>query len=217
MTMKNYIYATTFIILALTACSKKDDKDPAPGERIAVMEDFNDSAKSIIKPGSISFIKDGYFILSYTSDFNATLSALATKNIYTAQDSIQSVEIAVTHTSGHKYDKVGLLFTASDVENFLSIQIGDKEYRIFRKVNGQGVNIVEWTAHSAIKGNFNDVNKIKVVKRGGMVSFYINDQKVYEAPAGTLATLDRIGLQAYKASFEMQTCTFKIDYIKALK
>lgn len=205
------------IVIALCACSKKDSTPPPPGEQIALNETFDNPANAFWPAGTGRAIQGGQLVVTHTSTEARIVTFWAEKDIWSAQDKIQSIEIQQTHATGHAYDKGGIVFSFKDIKNYLGFQIGDAAYRVYSQVDDKTTNIVNWVNHSAIKGALNETNKLKITMADGIVSFYINDQKVYAAQAGGLTTLDKVGFQMLKGSFVNETCTYKIDYIKALK
>lgn len=76
----------------------------------------------------------------------------------------------------------GLTFGRKNSSNEYSFMFSNGSY-LFRKFeNGQYNKIIPFTQSSAIKTNTNQYNKLKIVKSGNLLRFYINDQYVNEAP-----------------------------------
>jgi len=144
-----------------------------------------------------------------------TYSFWSAASLFPVERQTGSVELLFRHTAGHAYDKAGLVFGVTNNQDYVAFTIGEKEFRIFQVVGGQTTNLVNWTRSAAIKGELNEDNKLKVQLTKEKLFFYINDQKVVEMMKSTAATtLDRIGFQMIKASTEVDSSTFMIDYVK---
>ncbi|HEY1165624.1 MAG TPA: hypothetical protein VGE90_10665, partial [Chitinophaga sp.] len=201
---------------AFPSCSKSDDTPP--DNNLILQENFDTADNALWKTGNngtiVTSVKDGWFVLSYTSRDMGTYSLWSAGNVFPADQKTGSVEILFRHTAGHAYDKAGLVFWVTNNQDYVAFTIGEKEYRIFQVVDGQTTNLVNWTTSAAIKGKLNEDNKLKVALTAEKLLFYINDQKVIEIMKGPAATLDKIGFQMSKASTEVENSTFKIDYVK---
>lgn len=204
---------------AFISCSKDDSQ--ADEHLLILQEDFNNADNAVWKTGDngnvVTSIKNGWFVVSYTSPEMGTYSLWSDSKIFPGDHKTGSVEILMQHTAGHAYDKAGLVFWVMDNQSYVAFTISDKEYRIFQVVSGQAINLVNWTPSAAIKGKLNENNKLKVTLTNEKLLFYINDQKVIEMAKGAAKTLDKIGFQMSKASTEVENSTYKIDYVKVMK
>lgn len=203
----------------LFSCSKSDDIQA--DDKVILQEGFDTAGNVLWKTGNngtiITAVERGWFVVSYNSKDMGTYSFWTDNNIFPVNQKTGSVEMLFRHTAGHTYDKAGLVFWVTNNQDYVAFTIGEKEYRIFQVVSGQTTNLVTWTASTAIKGKFNEDNKLKVALTGEKLLFYINDQKVVEIMKGAMTTLDKIGFQMSKASTEVESSTFKIDYVKVAK
>jgi hypothetical protein len=203
---------------AFSSCSKDESQAE---DKLILQENFDNPDNTIWKTGNngnvVTTVKDGWFLVSYTSAEMGTYSLWSDNKVFPADHKTGSVEVLFRHTAGHVYDKAGLVFWVMDSQHYVAFTIGEKEYRIFQVVNGQTTNLVNWTASTAIKGKLNEDNKLKVTLTEEKLLFYINDQKVVEIMKGAATMLDKIGFQMSKASTEVENSTFKIDYVKVMK
>jgi hypothetical protein len=202
------------------SCSKDDDPQ-ADHPNLLLQENFDSPENATWKPGdsgaAATLIRNGWCVMSYTSDDYGTYNKWATENIFPAGLQTGSVEILMRHTAGHEYDKAGLLFWLNDQQNYVAFTIGDKDYRIYQVMSGQATNLVDWTPSGAIRGQLNEDNKLKVTLTDTKLVFHINDQKVIEMSRGAMTTLDKVGFQLYKASTTTNKSSYEIDYITAMR
>lgn len=94
-----------------------------------------------------------------------------------------SIEASFTKETGALGYTYGLNFGRKNTANDIGFFISNNGQYIFRKYeNNNFIAIIPWTSSSAIKTNLFDTNKLKVVKKGKLMRFYINDIYVNEAP-----------------------------------
>jgi hypothetical protein len=212
--------ASTF---STTSCSKKsDDKGntpPPPGNETVIFTDNFDNADAAFwKPGTsglaVTTVSGGFFSITYGGTTPMQYKAWSSKNLFGPNDKKQAVEIAQQHVAGHKYDSGGLLFAVKDATYILGFHLGEKEFRVFSRVDGTTKQLIDWKASSAIKGGFNEVNKLRVALADGKLTFYINGTQVGVLEAGGLTSLDYVGYGLAKG--ETPETTYKVDYLKAI-
>ncbi|WP_343306590.1 hypothetical protein AAHN97_05690 [Chitinophaga niabensis] len=209
-----------FTLSALLASSCSKDKGDYPKKEDVVFQDnFDNGVTAIWQPGTsgpvTKSVADGHFVLTHSGTAAAVYKTWASTKVFAAAHSKQAIEIKQTHVKGHEYDKAGLLFSVADENYILAFQVGDKEFRIYQKVNATNTNLVQWTVSPHIKGALNESNKLKVTLAEGKLQYYINDALVATMEAGPITTLDKVGFEIVKgASAE---ATYKVDYLKAIK
>lgn len=208
----------TLSALLVSSCSK-DKADGGKKEEIVLQDNFDNGTTAIWQPGTsgpvTKSIADGHFAVTHTGAAAAVFKTWATTNIFNAAHTKQAIEIKQTHVKGHEYDKAGILFSIADENYIVAFQIGDKEFRIYQKVNTTNTNLVPWTASPHIKGALNESNKLKVALADGKLQFYINDNLVSTMESGPLKTLDKVGFEVAKGA--AAETTYKVDYLKAIK
>ncbi len=210
----------TMSTLILSSCSKdKGDDEGGKNEEVVFQDNFDNGATAIWKAGTsgsaTKSIADGHFVLTHTGSAAAVYKTWAATNVFTAGHAKQAIEIKQTHVKGHDYDKAGLLFAVADENYILAFQVGNKEFRIYQKVNTTNTNLVPWTASSHIKGALNESNQLKVTLADGKLQFYINNNLVATMEAGPIKTLDKVGFEIVKGA--AAEATYKVDYLKAIK
>jgi hypothetical protein len=102
-------------------------------------------------------------------------------DINTAKDFI--IETAISQTDNSSEGMYGLTFGRKNGANEFTFLLSDNGSYKYRKFDNDVYSeIIPLTNSSAIKIGANQENKIKVVKSGKLLRFYINDQYVNEAP-----------------------------------
>jgi hypothetical protein len=89
-------------------------------------------------------------------------------------------EIECKKISGKDTYPYGMIFGASDYENFyfVNIAIAKGSYQIWKRVDGEYQSIQDWTSSSSVITGYNKLNTIKVEKNGYYYSISINDNEV---------------------------------------
>ncbi|MBZ4189419.1 hypothetical protein [Niabella beijingensis] len=210
------VTALLFLVIFCGACRKGSPGDAGEKDDILLDEQFADQEAFWPARATISQIKNGYFSTWYNSDQPGTVSIWAEgKDLFTESKQYQEIQIEQEHYSGHQYDKGGLLFGLENRNNYYSFQIGDKDFRVFRVVNGKSTNLIDWTPSTAIKGALKNVNRLAIRTANKKYSFLINGTVVYTATIADLYRLDKIGFQFFKSAFVSQHCEYRIHRIKA--
>src|SRR5688572_22426942 len=193
----------TLSALLVSSCSK-DKADGAKKEEVVFQDNFDNGATAIWQPGTsgqaTKSVADGHFALTYSGGAAAIYKTWATTNVFAAAHKKQAIEINQIHVKGHEYDKAGLLFSVADENYIIAFQVGNKEFRIYQKVNTTNTNLVAWTVSPHIKGELNESNKLKVTLADGKLQFYINDKLVANMESGPLTTLDKVGFEVVKGA-----------------
>ena len=102
-------------------------------------------------------------------------------DINTAKDFI--IETSMAKTANSENGLYGFTFGRKNSSNEYSFLLSGNGSYLYRKFdNDVYKKIIPFTQTSAIRTGINEYNKIKVVKSGSLLRFYINDQYVNEAP-----------------------------------
>lgn len=202
-----------------SSCSKEDV--PAEDTTIILQENFDNADNATWPTGSsgdiVTAIKNGWYVVSYTSEDIGTHSLWSPNNIFPAGQKTGSIELVIRHSAGHAQDKAALLFWLADNRNYVAFTIGEKEFRIFQVVSGQVTNLVNWTPSTAIRGKINEENKLRVRLTQEKMMFYINDEKMVEMGKEVASAPDKLGFQITKASTEVGVSSYEVDYIRVTK
>lgn len=215
---KFFVAIFTLSALLVSSCSK-DKGDGGKKEDVVFQDNFDNGTGAIWQPGTsgpaTKSVTDGHFVLTHSGAAAAIYKIWATTNVFAAAHTKQAIEIKQTHVKGHEYDKAGLLFSVADENYIIAFQVGDKEFRIYQKVNATNTNLVPWTASTHIKGAMNESNKLKITLADGKLQYYINDNMVATMESGPIKTLDKVGFEIVKGA--TAETTYKVDYLKAIK
>jgi len=101
------------------------------------------------------------------------------------------IETSLTFLSGNDYYPFGINWGMKDLnQNSFEFNIARGNFMHAKIVAGQYVNIITWTAHSAVKTGAGATNKLTIRKRGTKLELSVNDTLVatrdyepYTAPA----------------------------------
>ncbi|PST82559.1 hypothetical protein C7T94_07765 [Pedobacter yulinensis] len=212
--MKNKFKTTLILFTALLALGACKKKDPAPDEEgLMLNEEFKNASDPFIRPNSYAKIQDGQLVMTYEAADVAIVDIVANKDAFSGTDARQTVEASFQHTEGHAYDQASLYFAIDASQNFYAFSVGDKEFRIHARRNGQAQNIIGWTASAAIKGQINEVNRLRISLAEEKLQFYINGTLVANVSAPGWKTLDKLGIGMGKLGSAPRT-VYKVDYIK---
>jgi len=100
------------------------------------------------------------------------------KEIPLSENSDYKIEAAMKQSEGVDYG-YGLVWGAANEDNLLAFYITSNGYaRVYKFENGQFIELKEWTQlPNVIKGKGN-INRLKIEKKGGALTFYVNDTQV---------------------------------------
>lgn len=92
------------------------------------------------------------------------------------------IETEITRLTSSSNASIAFVFGRKNNTNEYDLFMSKDSY-LFRKLeNDESIKSIPWTTSSALKTEAYAANKIKIVKAGGLLRFYINDQYVNEAP-----------------------------------
>lgn len=206
----------TAFAFSTTSCSKKGDDKPS--ETVLFTDNFDNPNASFWPTGPSGAadrkVSGGFFSITYGGTTPMQFKHWSTQKLFGANDKKQAVEIAIQHMAGHQYDKGGILFAVKDANYILGFEIGEKEFRVYSRINGTYTQLINWKASSAIKGALNDVNKLRVTLVDGKQTFYINGTEVGVLQIEGVTSLEYVGYGIVKA--EAPETTYKVDYVKAI-
>lgn len=93
------------------------------------------------------------------------------------------IETSIARTSDSSEGLYGITFGRQNSSNEYSFLLYSTGGYLFRKFDKNVYNkIIPYTTTAAIKTGINAYNKVKIVKSGSLIRFYINDQYVNETP-----------------------------------
>src|SRR5258707_14837994 len=117
--------------------------------------------------------KDGKLTLKPA--LNTTQSVLNQSNVFVDAD----IRIDVAMSAGDKNVPGGLIFWAKDYDDFYCLCINAiGSFKISHYVTGQWLTPVNWTEDAAINKGVGQVNRLRVVTKGGSATAYVNDKQI---------------------------------------
>src|SRR5258708_36504857 len=118
-------------------------------------------------------VKEGKLTLK--PGLNTTRSVLNQSNVFVDAD----IGIDVTMSAGDTNVPGGLIFWAKDYDSFYCLCINAiGSFKISQFVTGQWLTPVNWTENEAIKKGLGQVNRLRVVTKGGAATAYVNDKQI---------------------------------------
>ena len=146
----------------------------------------------------------------YYFDHKRTTEGWSTsKQVKIDTDKDFKIETNILKISGVDNNGFGISFGRKDGNNEYVFNVSSNGYyKIFKYQNAKYTAIKAWTKSSSVKTGNYAYNKLKVVKQGTTMKFYVNDVYLYSTPfEGFMG--DRIGYVIYKNQ------KIAIDYLKA--
>jgi hypothetical protein len=206
----------TAFAISTTSCSKKgDDK---PNETVVYTENFDNPNTTFWPTGPSGAVdrkvSDGFFSVTFGGTTPMQFKHWSTQKLFGPNDKKQAVEIAIQHAAGHKYDSGGILFAVKDATYILGFEVGEKEFRVYSRINGTTTQLINWKASSAIKGGLNEVNKLRVTLVDNKLTFYINGTEVGVLQSEGITSLEFVGYGIVKG--DAAETTYKVDYVKSI-
>jgi len=117
-------------------------------------------------------VKNGKYYFEHFRDdknWNVRTSEI---NIDTNKDF--EIEMSFQKISGSKTNATGLMYGAIGRDNTYHFVLSKDQYRVSEKKDGTFKTIKAWTTSSSIKTGYYAYNKLKVVKKGSSMYYYIN-------------------------------------------
>jgi hypothetical protein len=88
------------------------------------------------------------------------------------------IEFEVALVDGDSYNDAGLLFRFQDRDNYYELDInGEGSYAVGKQVDGEWVQIVEWTSSSALQ-SLGAVNRVRLIADGDQFEVIANGQTI---------------------------------------
>ncbi|MFK8060867.1 MAG: hypothetical protein AB8B78_12345 [Polaribacter sp.] len=163
---------------------------------LPVNEPFNGNTKGWNLEDSDDYsaaIANGKFLLHKKKSGGIFVSRSV--NINAAKDFI--IETSLARVMNSEKGLYGITFGRKNSSNEYSFLLSGNGSYMYRKFdNDVYKKIIPFTETAAIKTGLNDFNKIKIVKTGNLLRFYINDQYVNETPFEPFFG-DKIGYTLY--------------------
>ena len=117
-------------------------------------------------------VKNGkYYFEHFKDDENWNVT---TRDIDINTSSNFEIEMSFQKISGKKSYATGLMYGAKDKDNTYHFVLSEGQYRVSEKKDGTFKAIKSWTSSSSIKTGYYDYNKLKIVKKGSSMYYYIN-------------------------------------------
>ena len=102
-------------------------------------------------------------------------------------------EIEAKKMSGYKNINFGMVFGASDKDNFYALLITlTGYYKVQKKIGGNYSEIIEWTSTDRLYSRYNELNTLKVTKSGSSYTIFLNGSQVNQFNDSSLSG-DKIG------------------------
>ena len=121
-------------------------------------------------------VKNGkYYFEHFRDDKNWNV---ATREIDINTNSDFEIEMSFQKISGNKSYATGLMYGTKDGDNTYHFVLSNDQYRVSEKKDGSFKAIKSWTKSSSIKTGRYDYNKLKIVKKGSKMYYYINSTLV---------------------------------------
>jgi len=93
------------------------------------------------------------------------------------------IETSVTRRTSDSNGSIAFAFGRKNNTNEFDLFLSKDGSYLFRRLeNDKSIKDIPWTNTSALKTSAFQTNKLKIVKSGSLLRFYINDQYVNEAP-----------------------------------
>lgn len=151
-------------------------------------------------PSETLSAKDGKLTLKPA--LNSTQSVLNQSNVFDDADTQVDVTMSAgnTNVSGGLDVPGGLIFWAKDYSNFYCLCINAiGSFKISHYVDNQWQTPVNWTENEAINKGAEQVNRLRVVTRGGEATAYVNDKQVATIKGQPLQGGSRFGISGGSA------------------
>jgi hypothetical protein len=88
------------------------------------------------------------------------------------------IEFEVALVEGDRYNDAGLLFRFQDRDNYYELDInGEGSYAVGKEVDGEWVQIVEWTSSSFLQ-SLGAVNRVRLIAEGDQFEVIANGQTI---------------------------------------
>jgi hypothetical protein len=112
----------------------------------------------------------GYYVYVYAEELVAWgESTIELSDFY--------LEVDAFHAFGPLDNQFGVIFREVDVDNFYYFTVSsDGYYRLIKMLDGEWVNLVEWTASDLIATGEDSVNRLGVLAVGEQISILVNDE-----------------------------------------
>jgi glucose/mannose transport system substrate-binding protein len=188
----------------------------ALADQVLYEDNFANLDPSWGKPSEILSAKDGK--LKLKPALNSTQSVLNQSNVSDDAD----IQVDVTMSGGDANVAGldvpgGLIFWAKDYHNFYCLCINAiGSFKISHYVDNQWQTPVNWTENEAINKGAEQLNRLRVVTRGGEATAYINGKQVATIKGQPLQGGCRIGISGGSAKDSPNTWQFaKLKVIAA--
>jgi len=173
--------AVDYLTISTKSNNSKNTTKKAKMLEVPLVDNFNNNNNNWNLDDATDYavaLKNGQLLLSRKTKGGIFISR--DLNLNTSKDFIIETAINEQNTSDGWY---GLTFGRKNSANEFSFLLsGNGSYKYRKFDNDEYKEIIPLTNSSAIVQVENKANKIKIVKSGALLRFYINDQYVNEAP-----------------------------------
>ena len=169
----------TFYICALIALLSLSVFPSALAGEVLYEDNFINLDPSWGPVSEILSAKDGKLTLKPA--LNTTQSVLNQSNVFVDADIRIDVTMSASDTNvlGGLDVPGGLIFWAKDYDSFYCLCINAiGSFKISQYVTGQWLTPVNWTKNEAINKGVGQVNRLRVVTKGGTATAYVNDKQI---------------------------------------
>jgi hypothetical protein len=155
---------------------------PMQAQKVLLDEDFNTNKNGwpiyTDKPNFLIYNGKLIFAVNDSLTYNVVMPTL----LEDKKDF--SITATCTHTDGSTNHGFGVYFGASDLNNYYSFNIsGNGYYRFSKSTTTEYVELIKWTASTAIKiGNYTD-NVLQLSRQGTNWTIAVNGQVLATLPA----------------------------------
>lgn len=157
----------------------------------------------------ICLIKDGHYFLEYKREVKNLLPLAEFTKLPLNKD--LQIECKIEKLSGIQNNGFGLVWGASDMQNYYCFIVAGKGYyKICKASNNKLEDLVTWKSSDNAKKGDSSTNFLKIEKKGNTTYFYINGNIVNE-----LSGLAFFGNNLGFVVFDKQK--IKVDYLKVIK
>lgn len=135
-------------------------------------------------------------------------------NIYLDKSKDFEMETSVQKISGEQNYGIGFMFDYKDNKNYSEFDFSPNGYIRVAQVRDDKFNALKkWTKNSKVKTGNYAVNKLRVKKKGNLITFYINDSYVYSTSTASFIG-NKIGVIIHRKQ-KISVDYFRIKYLNS--
>lgn len=158
----------------------------AIAQKTVFRDDFRDNRNQwtvATKTEYVSYLQDGKYVISKKTESGGWLFF---KELYTEYERDFVIEAEAKQVSGVDNNGYGLLFATADANNAnFFIVTSNGHFRVAGYDGGSYKAVTEWTKTDKVS-KMNEINSLKVERKGSALTFYVNGYQVYSMPAADM-------------------------------